>query len=227
MYSQEFGGHLPGLPDAARGEDDGRRVEHDESSGFPPVAEGAGEAGARLVLEQAGDRELHEYVDPEAHRPLLQGADHLQAGAVANVGQPGVAVPTEVPLADKSVGRPVEERAPLLEFPHPVGCFFGVEFGHPPVVEELAAAHGVPKVDLPVVLRPKVAHGGRDAALRHDGVGLAEQALADDRRPGSGIVGGDGRPEAGPAGADHDDVVIVTLVLAHRDSLPLRRIWDR
>ena len=95
------------------------------------------------VLEQAGDGELHEHVDPEAHRPLLQGADHLQAGAVADVGQPGVAVAAEVALADEPVGGAVEKRAPLLQLVHPLGCFLGVQLGHPPVVEELAAAHGV------------------------------------------------------------------------------------
>jgi len=34
-------------------------------------------------------------------------------------------------------------------------------------------------VDLPVVLGPHVAEGGRDAAFGHDGVGLAEERLAD------------------------------------------------
>jgi hypothetical protein len=54
-----------------------------------------------------------------------------------------------------------------------------VELRHAPVVEHLAAAHGVAEVDLPVVLGPDVAHGGGYAALGHDGVGLAQQRLAD------------------------------------------------
>ncbi len=54
-----------------------------------------------------------------------------------------------------------------------------VQLGHPPLVEELAAAHRVAEVDLPVVPGVHVAHGGRDAALRHHRMGLAEQGLAD------------------------------------------------
>ena len=46
--------------------------------------------------------------------PLLQGADHLQAGTVAHVREPRVLVPAEVPLRDLAVRCPVEQRAPRL-----------------------------------------------------------------------------------------------------------------
>ncbi len=110
---------------------------------------------------------------------VLQGADHLEAGAVADVGQAGVLVTAEVPLEDLAVFGAVEHRAPGLEFAGPVRCFLGVEFGHPPVVEVLAAAHGVGKVDAPVVAIVDVGHGRGHAAFGHDGVGLAEERLAD------------------------------------------------
>ena len=83
---------------------------------------------------------------------LLQGADQLQAGAVADVGQPRVLVAAEVALADLAVLGAVEQRAVGLQLPDPVRRLLGVQLGHPPVVEELAAAHGVAEVDLPVVL---------------------------------------------------------------------------
>ena len=82
---------------------------------------------------------------------LLQGADQLQPGAVADVGQPGVLVAAEVALADPAVGGAVEQRAVGLELPDPLRRLLGVQLGHPRVVEELAAAHGVAEVDLPVV----------------------------------------------------------------------------
>ena len=154
--------------------------------------------GTERLLEQVGDGALHEHVDAEAHGALLQGADHLQAGAVADVGQAGVAVAAEVALADQPVGGAVEQGAPLLQLPHPLGRLLGVQLGHPPVVEQLAAPHGVAEMDLPVVLGVQVAHGRGDAAFGHDGVGLAEQALADHRGLGAGVVGGDGRPQARP-----------------------------
>ena len=42
------GRHLPGLPDAARGQDHRGRLEDDEPPGFPPVAERPGDAAVRL-----------------------------------------------------------------------------------------------------------------------------------------------------------------------------------
>ena len=128
----------------------------------------------------------------ERDRAVLQGADDLQAGAVTDVGEPRETVATEVTLQDAAVRSAVENRAPLLELVDAVGGFLGVQLGHPPVVQHLAAAHGVAEVHAPVVLFPHVAHGGSDAAFGHDGVGLAEQALADDRRPGAALVGLDG-----------------------------------
>ena len=106
---------------------------------------------------------------------MLEGADHLQAGAVADVGEPGVAVAAEVALADQPVRRPVEERAPVLELHDPLGRLLGVELRHPPVVEHLPAAHGVAEVHLPVVLGVEVAHRRGRATLGHHRVRLAEQ----------------------------------------------------
>src|SRR3712207_8498128 len=55
--------------------------------------------------------------------------------------------------------------------------FRSVQLGHAPVVEHLAAAHGVPEVHPPVVLGIQVRHRRGDAALRHHCVRLAEQRL--------------------------------------------------
>ena len=118
---------------------------------------------------------------PVGHRLLLQRADHLEAGPVADVGEAGVAVAAEVALEDAPVRGAVEQGAPLLELEDAVGRLLGVELGHAPVVEHLAAAHGVAEVDLPVVLGVDVAHGRGDTALGHHGVGLAEQRLAHQR----------------------------------------------
>ena len=51
-----------------------------------------------------------------------------------------------------------------------------------------------------------------DAALGHDRVGLAEQRLADERGLDALGRGLDGGAQAGAAGADDDDVVLVGLV---------------
>ena len=89
----------------------------------------------------------------------------------------------EIALQDAAVLGAVEDRAPGFEFVHAVGRFLGVQFGHAPIVEILAAAHGVGEVDAPAVAVVHVAHGGGDAAFGHDGVGFAQQRFADDGRP--------------------------------------------
>ena len=189
------------------------RLEGDEPAGLAPVPECAGDAVA--VLQQLGDRALHVDVDTDRHRALLQGADHLEAGAVADVRKTGVAVTTEVTLGDLAFLRAVEQRAPALELPDPVGRLLGVQLRHPPVVEHLAAAHGVAEVHLPVVFLPHVAHRRGDAALGHDRVRLAQQRLADDRRLRAGFVGTDGGAQPRAARTDDDDVVGMPLVLTH------------
>jgi hypothetical protein len=145
--------------------------------------------------------------------------DHLETGPVADVGEPRVAMPAEVALQDQTVLGAIEERAPLLELQHAIGRLLRVELGHAPVVEELAAAHGVAEVDLPVVLLPYVAQRRRDPALGHHGVRLPEKRLADERRLHAHRVRLDRRAQTGAARADHDDVVVVDLVFGHDQSL--------
>ena len=82
---------------------------------------------------------------------LLQRADHLEPGAVADVRQAVVLVAAERPLEDAPVFRTVEERSPGLEFVDAVGRFLGVELRHTPVVQHLAATHRVAEMHFPVV----------------------------------------------------------------------------
>ena len=226
--------HLGDLADAAGGEHDGRSLEDHEVAGLAVVAERAGDRAAGGVLDQVGDGQLGEDPQPalvgagvalglgvvllQRHDLLLHGADELQAGAVTDVREAGVLVAAEVALADPAVLGAVEQRAVGLELPDAVGRLLGVQLGHPPVVEELPAAHGVAEVDLPVVVAVGVAHRRGAPALGHDGVRLAEQRLADDRHPQAGLVRGDRRAQAGAAGADDEDVVAVLLDLSHGGS---------
>ena len=200
---------------AAGRQDDGLGREDDRLAGRPPAAEGAPDAVG--PGQQVGDRALHVDRDPGGHRPVLEGPDHLQPGPVADVGQPRMRVPAERPLEDPPVVGPIEDRPPGLELADPVGRLLGVELGHPRVVEELAADHRVPKVDLPRVFRGDVAEGRRDAAFGHHRVGLAQQRLADQPDIGPRVRRGDRGTQPRAPGADDQDVVRTLLgAVAHR-----------
>ena len=152
---------------------------------------------------------------PGGDRLLLQGADDLEPGAVAHVGQAGVAVAAEVALEDAAVLGAVEQGPPALELVDPVGRLLGVELGHAPVVEHLAAAHGVAEVDLPVVLGVDVAHGGGQppSAMTVWALPSSDLQTSAVRRPRSSASMAARRPA--PAGPDDDDVVVVCLVVGH------------
>src|SRR5437660_9474967 len=122
-------------------------------------------------------------------------------------------MPSEVALENETVLRAVEERAPFLELEDAIGRFLRVQLRHAPVVQELAAAHGVAEVNLPVVLGPDVAERRGDAAFGHDRVRLAEERLADDRRLRAESVRFDRGTQPRAAGADDDHVVLVALDL--------------
>ena len=205
----------PALAGAAGGEHERRRGERDELARRAPVAEGAADAVA--VLQQPRDRALHEDVDSRVHGLVLERADQLEAGAVADVDQPPVRMAAERPLRHLAVRRAVEDPAPLLELANAVGSLLGVQLGHVPVVQVLAAEHRVLEMDPPVVLGRDVAERRRDPALGHHRVRLAEQRLADQRRAGALLGGGDRRPQAGAARADHEHVVLVPLDVHSED----------
>src|SRR3712207_3218630 len=119
---------------------------------------------------------------------------------------------SEGALGDPALRRPIEERAPLLELDDPLGGLLGERLDHLPVVEELPAVHSVDEVLAPGVVGVHVAHGGGYAALGHDGVRLAEQALGNYPDREAPLGRGYRRPEARAAGADDQDVVLANLV---------------
>ena len=206
MYSQLLLVIVERAADAAGRQHDGLAAKEPEAPALAVVRERAGDAIA--VLEQREDRALHVHVDALMDAVVLQRADHLEPGAVADVREARIPVPAEVALEDAPVGRAVEQRAPRLELAHAVRRFLRVQLGHAPVVDVLAAAHGVGEVDAPVVAVVDVAQRRRHAALGHHRVRLAEQRLADESDRDAGGGGFDRRAQPGAAGADDEHVVL-------------------
>src|SRR5215211_7654050 len=155
---------------------------------------GQGADDPSFLLEELGDGRLHVDLRVGGEDLLLHGPDELQPGPVADVAEAAIGMAAEGALAYLALGRPVEERPPLLELVDPVWCLFGEGLDHPPVVEELSAPHGVDKVLAPGVVGVDVPDGGRNAA---------QQAVLGRRDRG---------PETRSSGADDQDVVLARLV---------------
>ena len=181
----------------------------------------AGSGDAVSVHQQAEHRALHVDFHAGVDAVILEGADHLEAGAVADVGQPGIPVSAEVSLQNSAVLGAVEERAPCLEFAHAFRRFFGVQFGHAPVVEVLAAAHRIGEMDAPAIAIVDVGQCCRDAAFGHDGVRFAEQRFADDSDLRAGGSGFDGGAQACSACSDHQYIVGEPLEFRHLEDSPV------
>ncbi len=143
---------------------------------------------------------------------ILERADHLEAGAIADVREPRILVAAEVALQDAAVGRAIEERAPGLELADAIRRLPGVQLRHPPVVHVLAAAHRVGEVHLPAVAIVDVRERRGDAAFGHHGVRLAEQRLAEEADLHARRRRFDRRAESGSAGADDEHIVLVGFV---------------
>jgi len=146
---------------------------------------------------------------------ILQGANHFQARAVAHVRQPRIFVAAEIALEDAAVLGAVEKRAPGFQFADAIGRFLGVQLGHAPIVQVLAAPHRVGEMDFPVVPLIHVGQRRRNAALGHDGMSLAQERFADHAHGHTCGGGFYGRAQSSAAGPDDQHVVLECLVFGH------------
>ena len=131
--------------------------------------------------------------------------------------EPLIGVAAKCPLKNLTLGSAVEEGAPLFEFSDTIGSFLGVKLGHAPVVEKLAAAHGVAEMGAPIVRVVHIGHGRGDTALRHDGVGFPQQGLANHANRGALRERLNCGAQTRAAGADDQNVMFVCFKLgSHR-----------
>jgi hypothetical protein len=114
------------------------------------------------------------------NRVVLQRANHLETRAIANVREPGILVPAEIPLKNAAVTRAVEHCTPRFELTHTIRSFLRVTLGHSPVVHVLATSHCVREVDFPVVTIVDVRERCSNATLCHHRVSFAEERFTDE-----------------------------------------------
>ncbi len=130
-------------------------------------------------------------------------------------------MPAKVALQNPAVAGAVEQRAPRLQLTHALWRFLGVQLRHAPVIQILAAAHGIGEMHPPVVAIVDVRQRGGNAALRHHGVRFSKQRLA--HHPDFGSAGSRFNRGAQPrsARADHQHVVRVSLEFRHLQDSPV------
>src|SRR6187401_755348 len=117
-------GDTESAADAAGCQYDRATLEDLEAAALSVVRERAGDPIA--ILDDLDDGALHVHFDSHLHRVVLERADHLQAGAVADVCKTRILMAAEVSLKDAAVRRSIEDRTPRLELTHPVGRFLRV-----------------------------------------------------------------------------------------------------
>ncbi len=153
---------------------------------------------------------------------ILESANHLEDGAIAHMGETGIAMAAEVALQNAAVLGAVEQRPPGLQFVYAFRSFFGMQFRHPPIVQIPAAAHGVGGMHASVVAVVDIRQSRGNAALRHHRVRFAKQRFADhaDFDAGGGRFDGSAQPRSA-ARADDQHVVGETLEFRHLQKSPV------
>ena len=136
--------------------------------------------------------------------------------------EPRIFVAAKISLQNAAVLRAIENRAPRFQFAHAIGRFLGVQLGHAPVVDVLAAAHRVGEMDFPIVAIVHIRQRRRDAAFGHDGVRFAEKRFANQPDRNARRRRFDRRAQSRAAGADDEHVVFESLVVGH-DAINLRQ----
>ena len=182
-------------------------------------------AADAVVIHQEVEHEiLDEELGGVAQRLLVERVQHGVAGAVgggtgalcdalAEAGRHAA----ERPLIDLALGRAAERHAEMLELDDRRDRLAHHVFDGVLVAQPVRPLDGVVHVPAPIILA-HVAERGADAALGGDGVAAGREQLAEAGGAQALLRHAEGGAQAGPAAADHDDVV---AVVGDRIGLPV------
>src|SRR5678815_2974953 len=166
---------LVSFPNTTGREYDGFGSENPKTTTLAIVTEGF--ADSRSILQQCENTHLHVHIDSAMNPVILQGADHFQAGEIADVREARIFMAAKIPLQTPTVLCSIENRAPSLKFAHTRGRLPSVQLRHSPIVDVLTSAHRVGEVHFPTIAVVDVTECSGDSAFGHHGVRLAKQAL--------------------------------------------------
>ena len=185
------------LADSAGRKHDRFRAKNFESPALAIVTERARDSVA--VLKKREDAHLHVNFDSAVNTVVLQCANHFQTSPIAYVREPWIFVAAEISLQNPPILCSIEHCAPRFKFADTRGCFLGMQFGHAPIVDVLAAAHRVGEMHLPVIAIVDVGERRGDAAFGHYRVRFAEKTFANHADRNACGRRFNGRPQAGAA----------------------------
>ena len=195
--------------------DDGLRVKNLESSTFAIIAECANDVV--VIGKQLNDRVLLVKIYPLVDAMILKRAYHFKSRPITDVCETRIFVSSKIALQYSSILSPVEQGPPRLEFSHAIRGFLREQFSHSPVVEILAAAHGIGKVYFPVVAVINISQRRSHAAFRHDRVRFSQQGPAHHTDGHASGRSFNRRAQAGATRADDKHIVIVCFEIFHSD----------
>jgi hypothetical protein len=168
-------GDLVGSADAAGRKYNGIRVEYLEPASLALV--GKRPRNAIPILEERNDCTLHVNVNALMNAMILKGPDHLETGAIAHMGQPGIFVPAEIALQNAAILGAIEEGSPSFQLTNAIGRFLRMQLRHSGVVQVLTTAHGIGEMDPPTIAVVDVGESGSYTAFGHDSVSLPQERL--------------------------------------------------
>ena len=181
-------------------------------------------AGARGRVHDQVEREIFdEEIGVVAKRLLIERVEHGVAGAVgggagALGGRPFAHIlhhAAEGALVDPALRGAREGYAGMLQLVDRGRRLADHIFDRVLIAEPVRALDGVVHVPGPVI-RTHIAERGRDPALGGDGVRARREHLGDVGRLQPALGGPHGGAKPGPAGADHDHVVLMVDDLVGR-----------
>ena len=172
-----------------------------------------------IVEQQIDDRVLHVDRDAQMDGVVLQRANQLQAGAIADVREARVAVAAEVALVDAAVRGAIEHGAPRLELADAIGrlCAWSsairqlLTYWPPRIVSAKCTCQLSRSSLLPIA-----------AAMPPSAItvcALPSKRLADEADRDASRGSFDRGAQAGAAGADDQHVVAIRVRRAHQNSL--------
>ena len=118
-------------------------------------------------------------------------------------------------LQNSAVFCAIKNGAPRFELAHAIGRFFRVQLGHAPLVDILAAAHGIGEVHFPIVAFIDIGQRRRNSTFGHHRVRFAQKRFADQTDANTCSRSFNRRAQSRAPSANDENIVLESFVFRH------------